>query len=163
MHLGRLLNQAHQIFEARVLQRMAAHERLPLRWAHRIESARITAALVHITRHLGPEGARLSELAARAPMSKQAMASVVDECEVLGLVQRTPDAADARAKRVQFTETGLLWLEVYEGAVRQTQQEFQDEVGQDVATVVALGLEAYAGGQMAALEPKSIQRRGPKI
>ena len=44
-----------------------------------------------------------------------------------------------------FTESGLLWLEAFHQAVRQAEDEFRQAVGQDVATVVALGLEAYAG------------------
>jgi hypothetical protein len=44
-----------------------------------------------------------------------------------------------------FTETGLAWLRAFEQAVAQTEAEFKQEVGSDVATVVSLGLEAYAG------------------
>jgi DNA-binding MarR family transcriptional regulator len=161
MHLGRLLDHAMLRFNARVLALMAKHERLPLRWAHRIEHARITAAQVHLTRHLGAEGARLSELAALARMSKQAMAKLVDECEVLGLVARAPDPQDARAKRIVFTETGLLWHTAYQEAVREAQAEFQTEVGAEVATVVALGLEAYAGGFMAMQMEAPVKR--PRI
>ena len=45
-----------------------------------------------------------------------------------------------------FTDTGLAWLHAFEQAVAQTEAEFKQEVGADVATVVSLGLEAYAGG-----------------
>jgi DNA-binding MarR family transcriptional regulator len=161
MHLGRLLDHALLRFNARVLALMAEHEHLPLRWAHRIEHSRITAAQVHLTRHLGPQGARLSELAALARMSKQAMANLVDECEVLGLVAREPDAQDARAKRIAFTEAGRLWHAVYQEAVQVAEAEFKTEVGAEVATVVALGLEAYAGGFMAAQMEAPVKR--PKI
>ena len=44
---------------------------------------------------------------------------------------------------VCFTPTGLLWLEAFRRAVAQAEAEFRAEVGDDVATVVALGLEAY--------------------
>ena len=44
-----------------------------------------------------------------------------------------------------FTETGLAWLHAFEQAVTQTEAEFRQEVGNDVATVISLGLEAYAG------------------
>jgi DNA-binding MarR family transcriptional regulator len=145
-HLGRLLALASLKFDARVLALMAADEALPLRWAHRIERARITAAQVHITRHLAREGARLVDLAQAAGMSKQAMASLVAECEVLGLVRSEPHPADARAKRITFSETGLLWLGAYERAVRQAQDECRAELGPEVATVLSLGLEAYAAG-----------------
>ena len=77
---------------------------------------------------------------------KQAMGDLVTQCEAWGLVQRTPDPQDARARRIVFTETGLAWLRAFEQAVAQTEAEFKQEVGADVATVVSLGLEAYAGG-----------------
>ena len=50
---------------------------------------------------------------------------------------------DKRAKRVIFTASGLLWLEAFQNAVAQAEDEFRQAVGKDVATVVALGLEAY--------------------
>ncbi len=144
-HLGRWLAQALLKFDARVLQLMATDEALPLRWANRIERARITAAQVHLTRHLALEGSRLVDLAQAARMSKQAMAALVSECEVLGLVRREASTQDARAKRIVFTDTGLLWLGAYERAVRQAQDEFRAELGPHVSTVLLLGLEAYAG------------------
>jgi len=44
-----------------------------------------------------------------------------------------------------FTATGMAWLEAFRAAVAQAEAEFHAAVGKDVATVVALGLEAYAG------------------
>jgi hypothetical protein len=46
---------------------------------------------------------------------------------------------------VCFTPTGLAWLAAFRKAVAQAEAEFRSEVGQDIATVVAMGLEAYAG------------------
>ena len=103
------------------------------------------AAIVHITRHLPLAGARLTELAAWAGMSKQAMGSLVDQCEAWGLVTREPDPLDARARRIVFTPLGLDWLAAFQAAVAQAEAEFRAAVGAEVATVVALGLEAYAG------------------
>ena len=86
-------------------------------------------------------------LAAQAPLHHwpldQAMGDLVTQCEAWGLVGREPDPRDARARRIVFTATGLLWLEAFRQAVAQAQREFQALVGDDVATVVALGLEAY--------------------
>ena len=42
-------------------------------------------------------------------------------------------------------ERGLAWLQAFRDAVAQAEAEFREEVGPDVATVVAIGLEAYAG------------------
>ena len=44
---------------------------------------------------------------------------------------------------MRFTETGLLWLQAFERAVTQAEAEFRMEVGEQVATVVKLGLEVY--------------------
>jgi len=59
-------------------------------------------------------------------------------------VQRQNDPRDARAWRVVFTPAGLAWLHAFEEAVTQTQAELHAAVGDNVATVIALGLEAYA-------------------
>ena len=66
------------------------------------------------------------------------------------LVTRQPDPRDARARRVCFTPAGLAWLQAFRNAVAQAEDEFRAEVGAEVATVVAIGLEAYAGADGAA-------------
>jgi hypothetical protein len=90
-------------------------------------------------------GSRLTDLAARAGMTKQAMGDLVMQCEAWGLVVREPDPHDARARQVRFTPTGLAWLQAFRDAVAQAEAEFRAEVGEAVATVVGMGLEAYAG------------------
>ena len=144
-HLGRRLGHALRRFDARVLQLMASDEQVPLALSNLAARDQVGAAHIHITRHLALQGSRLTELAASAGMSKQAMADLVDQCEAWGLVTREADAHDRRARRVVFSATGLLWLEGFQRAVAQAESEFSDAVGRDVATVVALGLEAYAG------------------
>ena len=52
-------------------------------------------------------GTRLSVLAQRADISKQAMMQLVDELVEIGCLRRTPDPADARAKIVRLTAKGL--------------------------------------------------------
>jgi hypothetical protein len=46
---------------------------------------------------------------------------------------------------IVFTASGLAWLQAYQAAVEQAQAELAEAVGDEVATVVALGLEAYCG------------------
>ncbi len=143
-HLGRLLGHAMRRFDARVLQLMAHDPEVPLRLSHLAARGQVSAAHIHITRHLALQGSRLQELAAAAGMSKQAMGKLVDQCEAWGLVTREPDARDARAKLVRFTPTGLAWLQAFRRAVTQAEAELRQAVGPEVATVIALGLEAYA-------------------
>ena len=144
-HLGRLFGHAARRFDERVLQLMAHNVEVPLALSNLAARAQVGAAHVHITRHLALEGSRLTELAERAGMSKQAMGDLVDQCEAWGLVTREPDARDARARIVRFTPSGLAWLQAFRDAVAQAEAEFRVEVGAEVATVVSLGLEAYAG------------------
>lgn len=146
IHLGRLLGHAMRRFDARVLHLMTHNVDVPLALSNLAARAQVSAAHIHITRHLSLEGSRLIDLAASAGMTKQAMGDLVTQCEAWNLVQRTPDPQDARARRIVFTDTGLAWLRAFEQAVAQTEAEFKQEVGADVATVVSLGLEAYAGG-----------------
>ena len=144
-HLGRLLGEAMRRFDERVLHLMAHNIDVPLALSNLAARAQVSAAHIHITRHLELQGTRLTDLAVRAGMSKQAMGDLVDQCEAWGLVTREADARDARARLVKFTPTGLAWLQAFKEAVAQAEREFRVEVGADVATVVQIGLEAYAG------------------
>lgn len=156
-HLGRLMGQALRRFDERVLYLMAHDVNVPLALSNLAAREQIGAAHVHITRHLGLQGSRLTELARQAGMTKQAMADLVAQSEAWGLVRREDDPLDARARRIVFTETGLHWLEAFRQAVARAEAEFRAEVGDDVATVVALGLEAYGSGLAERL--RSVQGR----
>ena len=142
-HLGRLLGHAMRQFDARVLSLMAHNEQVPLALSNLAARDQISAAHIHITRHLSLQGSRLTDLAESAGMTKQAMGNLVNQCEAWGLVKREHDTRDARARRVVFTEDGLAWLAAFQMAVAQAESEFKASVGLEIATVVALGLEAY--------------------
>lgn len=144
VHLGRLLGHAMRRFDERVLSLMAHDVDVPLALSNLAARAQVSAAHIHITRHLSRDGSRLTELAERAGMTKQAMGTLVDQCEAWGLVTREADPLDARARRVMFTADGLAWLEAFRRAVAQAESEFRASVGDEVATVVTIGLEAYA-------------------
>jgi DNA-binding MarR family transcriptional regulator len=78
-------------------------------------------ALLHVDR----TGTRLTELARRAGVTKQAMMQLVDDLQGLGCVRRTPDPQDGRAKVVRLTAKGLRQrararkaLQMVEGRIR---------------------------------------------
>ena len=142
-HLGHLLGHALRRFDDRVLELMAHDIEVPLALSNLAVRQQVSAAHIHITRHLAREGSRLTELAERAGMSKQAMGALVDQCEAWGLVARASDPLDARARRVLFTADGLAWLDAFGRSVAQAEAEFRDSVGNEVAAVVTIGLEAY--------------------
>lgn len=143
-HLGHWMRLALQRFDARVLVLMARNETVPLALSNLAARGRLNASHIHITRHLAIEGSRLTELAQCAHMTKQAMGKLVDQCEAWGLVVRLVDKHDARARPIVFTEVGMAWLKAFEQAVKQAEEELRVAVGTEVATVIALGLEAYA-------------------
>ena len=153
-HLGRLMGHALRRFDERVLELMAHAVNVPLALSNLAARGQVGAAHVHITRHLALEGSRLTELADRAGMTKQAMGDLVDQCVAWGLVRRAPDPLDARARRIVFTPTGLEWLKAFREAVAVAEAEFRAEVGEHVATVVAIGLEAYADGERIRSRPR---------
>lgn len=142
-HVGYWLRVGLERFESRVLELLAQHPATPLALAHLVARGQVGAAHLHIARHLPPEGARLSQLASSAGMSKQAMAGLVRQCTAWGMVQQQPDHDDARARLLVYTQLGHAWLQAYRESVTQALAEFHQAVGEEVATVVAIGLEAY--------------------
>jgi DNA-binding MarR family transcriptional regulator len=131
-NIGRLLNNAVRRFEARVLELMSASGHVDTRIAH-----------VGLTRNLDVEGTRLTELARRASMSKQAMGELVDQCVELGLVDRVADPSDRRARIVMFTPAGLDWLDAFRDAVDVAEQEMRAELGRTTMDAILRGLAVY--------------------
>lgn len=56
--------------------------------------------------HIPPEGIRLTDLAQRAGVTKQAMAEVVVSLEARGYLERSQDPTDGRAKLIRFSDRG---------------------------------------------------------
>ncbi|WP_407123519.1 MarR family winged helix-turn-helix transcriptional regulator [Bradyrhizobium sp. STM 3561] len=131
-NVGRLLNNAVRRFEGRVLELMGERGHGETRIAH-----------VSLTRNLDVEGTRLTELARRASMSKQAMGELVDQCAELGLVDRIADPTDRRARIVMFTPAGRKWLDAFRDAVDIAEQEMRAELGKAAMDAILKGLAAY--------------------
>ena len=134
-NIGRLLNNAVRRFEDRVLELMADAGYRDTRISH-----------IHLTRNLDRDGTRLTELATRGGMTKQAMGELVDQCAGIGLVERTMDPADKRARIVKFTPRGFAWLELFRRAVDQAENEMRAELGETRHDAVRNGLEMYGSG-----------------
>ena len=111
-------------------------------------------AHVSLTRNLDIEGTRLTELARRASMSKQAMGELVDQCTELGLVERVPDPSDGRARIIKFTPAGLAWLNAFRDAVDAAEREMRSQLGRSAMDAILKGLEVY-GAQFDTLEDKA--------
>jgi DNA-binding MarR family transcriptional regulator len=131
-NIGRLLNNAVQRFEGRVLELLADAGQAPIRLSH-----------INMTRNLDIAGTRITELARRAAMTKQAMSELVAQCETTGLVTRLADPTDARAKIIIFTEAGLEWLAAFRKAVNAAEDEMSQELGVLRVDGLAAALKAY--------------------
>jgi DNA-binding MarR family transcriptional regulator len=134
-NVGRLLNNAVSRFESRVLELMSQSGHPEARISH-----------ISLTRNLDLEGTRVSELARRAGMTKQAMGELVSQCAALGLVVTSVDSSDKRARVVQFTPDGSRWLEAFRQAVDRAEREMRDEVGAMAMDVLRGALALYGAG-----------------
>ena len=74
-------------------------------------------------------GSRLTDLAERAGISKQAMGKIIDELENLGYVSRDTHE-DGRAKVIQFTRKGLKLLKDSGDIVDDVWQQYADLFGE---------------------------------
>lgn len=93
------------------------------------EGPRPRAAHTSLFPHIDLEGTRLTELARRVGISKQAVGQLVDDLEAMGVVERSPDPVDGRAKRVCFTPRGRQGL--FDGLrhLRTVEAELADAIG----------------------------------
>ena len=80
--------------------------------------------------HLDLEGSRLTDLADRAGMTKQAMGKLVDELEAVGYVYRIADPIDGRAKVVCFSNAGIKLLQDSDTVVTEIWQSYADLIGE---------------------------------
>ena len=80
--------------------------------------------------HIPASGIRLTELAARANMTKQAMAELVAEIERRGYLQRTADPADRRAKIIEFTDKGWALVHAALSALGELEAEITGRLGE---------------------------------
>lgn len=135
---GRLLSNALRRFEERVLALMKEAGHTQTRRAH-----------VNLTRHLDLQGTRITELATRAAMTNAAMSELIDQCEALGLVERTPDPSDKRVRVVRFTADGLVWLDAFGRALVQAEMEMAREIGARGTSTLLRSLGRYASGSEA--------------
>jgi DNA-binding MarR family transcriptional regulator len=102
-----------------------------------------------VFRYVDTEGSRLTELAALAGLTKQAVGEFVDDLEQLGYVERIPDPVDGRAKLIRLTERGA---DARQAAVRifdGIEQEWVERFGEERVAIVREVLEELVGVESA--------------
>lgn len=133
---GRLLSAAANVFSEDVLATRDA-DGFP----------EVTAVHLSLIRNLDVCGTRLTTIAARARMTKQAMAELVDKMEAMGLVMRKPDPDDHRAKTVAFTPAGLRMLDRLRYGVQRGECRLASVTGAAFVAELRAGLTAYLASE----------------
>jgi len=131
-NIGRLLHNAIDHFDGRILEQMAAAGHGGFSLSH-----------VTITRNLDLEGTRATELARRAGITKQSMGELIAQLEKGGIIERTPDPSDRRAKIVSFTAKGLRWMQAFRQALQQAENEMAATLGEAAMESLRQNLAKY--------------------
>ncbi|MBT6441937.1 MAG: MarR family transcriptional regulator [Alphaproteobacteria bacterium] len=122
--LGRLLFWA----EREVLERTLA--RLSSGAASRSGAGELTLTQISLLQQLCLGSIRLTDLAKRLGLTKQAAGQIVDTLEANGLLTREPDPADGRAKVIGYTDTGYTLVSHLIDATLEAEREVANEIGQ---------------------------------
>ena len=99
--------------------------------------------------NIDPEGTRLTELAARARMTKQSVGEVTSDLEQRGYVERVPDPSDGRAKIIRLTERGRAAQALGVGLIDEIEQEWVERFGAERVAALREALEAITGERSA--------------
>jgi DNA-binding MarR family transcriptional regulator len=96
-----------------------------------------TTLFPHITR----EGVRMTELASRLDVTKQAIGPLIDDLEEAGIVERIDDPADRRAKLIRWTAAGRRALRHGIGVLAELEVELAKQIGTARMAELATTLE----------------------
>ncbi|MEZ4383746.1 MAG: MarR family transcriptional regulator [Nannocystaceae bacterium] len=105
------------------------NERAVARLPAPAEGPRLRAAHTALFPHIDLEGTRLTELARRVGVSKQAVGQLVDELEASGVLERRADPDDRRAKLITFSEAAGRTLLDGMASLRETEAELAEVIG----------------------------------
>jgi DNA-binding MarR family transcriptional regulator len=133
-----LLFKAARLANEHALSRVAAGPAGP----------RVRPAHTTLFPHLDFHGIRLTELAARVGVTKQAVGQLVDDLVDLGVLERVDDPDDRRAKLIRFSRHGHAALMHGLGVL----SEIQDALGAAVGARRMRGLHETLKRVIAALE-----------
>ncbi len=98
-----------------------------------------------LLRNVGDDGARPSELAAYAGVTRQAITKLVDELERLDLVRRDPDPDDGRGVIVRYTDRGRAGVALARKRMLALERDYAARVGAERWAEVRSTLETLFG------------------
>jgi DNA-binding MarR family transcriptional regulator len=97
-------------------------------------------------------GSRLTDMADRARLTKQAVGEAVAELEQKGYVERVPDPADGRAKIIKLTERGREAALTGRRLFAEIEREWAEEVGEELVAAMREAAERIIELETAAPE-----------
>lgn len=97
-----------------------------------------------VFRYVDDDGMRLTELAARAGLTKQSVGEVVDDLTRLGYIERFPDPTDKRAKLIRLTDKGATTQQTGFALFAKLEQDWADAFGADRVAALRSLLEEVA-------------------
>jgi DNA-binding MarR family transcriptional regulator len=89
----------------------------------------ISPAQARIAARVGPDGTRVSDLAAQARVTKQSAAALVEQLEEAGYLERVPDPTDGRARLVRLTSRADPVIAAAGVEIARVMAEWSDHVG----------------------------------
>lgn len=116
-NLGVLMFVAYRALERR------AHE------AAVAAGGEITPSQARLAARIGPDGTRLTDLAAQAQVTKQTAGHLVDELARSGYVERVPDPSDGRARLVRLTVAAAPLVTAGNAAVAAELETWREHLG----------------------------------
>lgn len=148
-NVGSVLSRASLLFERDVLRVVKVGE---FSWVTQVQLA--------LFRNLDLGGTRLTDLAARARMTKQSMHELVDKAEAFGVVQRRAARDDRRAKIVEFTSAGLRMLGRFREGVAEAESRLATLIGDECLAEIKEQLANYSAAEDGRPDPDGQQGVG---
>jgi DNA-binding MarR family transcriptional regulator len=127
--LGHLLIKCARLFNERAVGRLDPQDGPTLRPSH-----------MQVFAHVDFTGTRLTEIAHRMGITKQAVGQLVADLEQVGMFERVPDPTDGRARLVRFTEAGRQRLFFGLQVLKDVEAEVAPDVGQEHISALYAGL-----------------------
>ena len=130
--VAQLLFKCARLLNEQAIARIEVPEGLP----------RLRAAHTSLFPHIDHGGTRLTELARRLGISKQAVGQLVDELEQMGMLERIADPSDGRAKLIKFSNAPGRSLLDGMAALQSFEVELGEAIGSERMEALHDGLSA---------------------
>jgi DNA-binding MarR family transcriptional regulator len=138
----RLLDVAFAEFDAELSRRLAATDYADIRPTHGC-----------VFGYVDPDGSRLTDLADRANMTKQAVGEVTTDLQQLGYVERVPDPSDGRAKIIRLTARGHQAQTLSWHLINEIEREWAERFGAERIAALRQTLEVVTTEHLGATPP----------